>query len=327
MIASSRFQVLTLLISLCLLNGCAASHTQDAVITPTNDTQANADITDNGHSIAPSDGGTPMDANAMSTPDEAFEATERLVQMPENAQDAFNDQEKGDQPTDKLATAPEELIPPSQDDDAELAENTSEPSKDTLPAKPRVPVLPKNTRQVDEGYWVGSLPEYWNIDALKEKKIKLIITATRLSPEMKIVNEHIDELKIKHLILPFGSKFPKTSRFYQTVLKYSPDETYIHCDHGGDRTGVFLAYLLVARHGWTLPRALLAVLYPSPSDIKGLTEILNKRGYTVEQADIDQYVGIYSATKNGGGGGLKVRNADYKKLVNTMIDKLEASKH
>ncbi len=183
--------------------------------------------------------------------------------------------------------------------------------------------LPKNARQVKEGYWIGSVPHVQNIDALYAKRIRLIITATRKTDEMLAANKRMEELGIEHIVIPFGGKFPKPSRFYKSALKFSPASTYIHCDHGGDRTGAMLAYMLVVRHHWTVTHALLSVLFPGETDLNGLKNILKKRGYSITDSDINEYLGIYSASKNGGGGGLKVRSDDYKKLINTMIDAIE----
>lgn len=184
-------------------------------------------------------------------------------------------------------------------------------------------VLPKNTRQVGEGYWIGSLPSAGNVDALYAHRVKLVITATRTKEDLTPLNKRLEELGMKHLMLPFGSKFPKPSRFMSIVSRYAPDRIFIHCDHGGDRSGALVAFLLVKKHNWKLQHALLAVLNPSPTDVKGLTDVLAKRGYAITQSDIDKYLGIYSASTNGGGGGLKVRSDDYKKLINTMIDMVE----
>lgn len=183
--------------------------------------------------------------------------------------------------------------------------------------------LPKNARQVKEGYWIGSVPHVQNIDALYAKRIRLIITATRKTDDMLAANKRMAELGITHIVIPFGGKFPKPSRFYKSALKFSPASTYIHCDHGGDRTGAMLAYMLVVRHQWTVPHALLSVLFPGETDLNGLKNLLEKRGYSISDSDINKYLGIYSASKNGGGGGLKVRSDDYKKLINTMIDAIE----
>ncbi len=183
--------------------------------------------------------------------------------------------------------------------------------------------LPRNTRQITEGYWIGGIPTVQNIDALYKKHIRLIISATRVSSEFEPVKKHIAELGIKHIILPFGGKFPKSSAFYQAVLKVSPENTYIHCDHGGDRSGALLAFLLVKRHNWSIPHALMAVLFPGKNDINGLKKVLADRGYPIQESELNQYVGIYSGARNGSGGGLKVRSENYKKLINTLIDALE----
>jgi len=188
---------------------------------------------------------------------------------------------------------------------------------------PPATTLPRNTRQIAEGYWIGGIPTVRNIDALYNKHIRLIISATRVSAEFEPVKQHIAELGIKHIILPFGGKFPKSTAFYQTVLKFLPEHTYIHCDHGGDRSGSLLAYLLVKRHSWSIQHALLAVLFPGENDIKGMKKVLVDRGYSVSDSEVTQYAGIYSGARNGSGGGLKVRSDDYKKLVNTLIDALE----
>ena len=76
-------------------------------------------------------------------------------------------------------------------------------------------------------------------------------------------------------------------------------------------------------HGWTIPRALLAVAFPGPRDAQKLVELLRSRGFVLEQSEIDAFLGMYSAENNGGYGGLKVRSDGYVKLINTMIDAAE----
>ena len=58
----------------------------------------------------------------------------------------------------------------------------------------------------------------------------------------------------------------------------------------------------------------------------GLRNVLKRRGYATDQADIDAYLGIYSPEKNGGYGGLKVRSMDYIRLIHTTIDAMEQTK-
>ncbi len=263
--------------------------------------------------------------------DSGPQCTEEDSQLPESDDSTLSDPEKPE-----LQTAESDASTTSEPNlDSEnirkysqiiasesLRVTTNAVANGIKPAK--VPLdLPKNTRQVSEGHWLGSMPQAQNVDALYARKIRLVITATRKQNDLEAANTRMQELGITHIVLPFGGKFPKPSRFYKTVIKFQPEHTFIHCDHGGDRSGAMLAYLLVARHHWSIQHALLAVLNPGQTDVNGLTKVLEDRGYTITQSDINRYLGIYSATYNGGGGGLKVRSDDYKKLINTLIDAIE----
>ncbi len=181
--------------------------------------------------------------------------------------------------------------------------------------------MPKNARQTSEGYWVGSQPSPKEIDELYARNIRLVITAAAMDSEtLRAVRGKLRSYGMKHINIPFGGRFPNPKSFYGTVRSYRPDQIYIHCEHGGDRSGALLAYLLIIDHGWTIPRAFLAVAFPGKSDSGKLIDILQNRGFQIEQPDIDAYLGIYSAETNGGYGGLKVRSPGYVKLINTTID-------
>lgn len=181
--------------------------------------------------------------------------------------------------------------------------------------------MPKNARQTPEGYWVGSQPSPKEIDELYARNIRLVITAAAMDSEtLRAVRGKLRAYGMKHINIPFGGRFPNPKSFYGTVRGYRPDQIYIHCEHGGDRSGALLAYLLIIDHGWTIPHAFLAVAFPGKSDSGKLIDILQNRGFQIEQPDIDGYLGIYSAETNGGYGGLKVRSPGYVKLINTTID-------
>ncbi len=184
--------------------------------------------------------------------------------------------------------------------------------------------LPKNTRQTQEGYWVGSNPSLSEIRALHARNVKLIVTLTPVFDPDGSLKANLEALGMTHINIPFGGQFPRPTRFYQRMLAFEPHETYIHCEHGGDRTGAFLAYMLVMRHDWSVQRAFLSVLHPL--DVSRLRNVLKRRGYATDQADIDAYLGIYSPEKNGGYGGLKVRSMDYIRLIHTTIDAMEQTK-
>lgn len=199
--------------------------------------------------------------------------------------------------------------------------NTQAEGEEKLPAYDG---LPKNTRQTQEGYWVGSNPSLSEIRALHARNVKLIVTLTPVFDPDGSLKTHLKALGMTHINIPFGGQFPRPTRFYQRMLAFEPWETYIHCEHGGDRTGAFLAYMLVMRHDWSVQHAFLSVLHPG--DVSKLRSVLKTRGYATEQADIDAYLGIYSPEKNGGYGGLKVRSKDYVRLIQTTITAMERAK-
>lgn len=174
--------------------------------------------------------------------------------------------------------------------------------------------MPRNTRHLKEGYWIGSLPDISNILSMKEHGIKIILTVTNTKRSWIPVKNKIKELGIEHIIIPVGSRFPKDTTFYDTLLNYDPNEIFIHCDHGADRSGTFIAYLLARRNHWTIQRALLAMVSPNKVDVNGLKFVLKQNGYEVTEEDFS-IASIYSGPQ----GGLKVRNEGYQRLVATML--------
>lgn len=182
--------------------------------------------------------------------------------------------------------------------------------------------MPKNTRHLKEGYWIGALPDINNIQPMKDHGIKIILTVTNPKRSWNPVKQKIQELEIEHIIVPIGSNFPKATSFYNKLLEYEPNEIFVHCDHGADRSGTIIAYLLARRNHWAIQRALLAMVNPSKVDVNELKKVLKQYGYEITQEDL-QFSSIYSGSSNGGFGGLKVRNEDYKRLVFTMLDVLE----
>ena len=182
--------------------------------------------------------------------------------------------------------------------------------------------LPKNSRQTKEGYWLGSMPDPSELEELAARNVKLILTVStvpkRELPDMK---KAIQDLDLTQVYIPFGSKFPHPDRFMPIVRNYPPEQIYIHCEHGSDRTGAVLAYILIDRHQWPVPKALYSVLLPAENDIRTLTYILHDSGYNFNLNTYRDMIGIYSAERNDGYGGMKVRNetGNYINLIRTLI--------
>ena len=175
--------------------------------------------------------------------------------------------------------------------------------------------LPRNTRHITEGYWIGSFPNEDNIKSLHSHNIKLIITVTYVNSSFDRVKSLINNLSINHLYIPIGSKFPKISQSQlATISSYYPNEIFVHCDHGADRSGIFIAYLLIKFHNYSVPRALLSVI--NKNDVSALKKILSDHYYIITDDDL-LYTSIYS-----GNGGLKIRGESYIRLVTTFLHSL-----
>lgn len=187
--------------------------------------------------------------------------------------------------------------------------------------------LPKNTRQTEEGYWLGSRPNALDIEEFHARGVQLVLTLSVIPRrELATLQETIQRLGMKHIYLPFGSKFPASSKFMPDVMSYRPEQILIHCEHGSDRTGAMIAFILAARHGWPIQKALFSAILPSTSDINALSRILQSRGYAVNTEEFEPIIGMYSAEKNGGYGGMKVRTdgGNYYRLVESTITRREA---
>lgn len=177
--------------------------------------------------------------------------------------------------------------------------------------------LPRNTRQIAEGYWVGGAPNAADIEALHERGITLILSAVRVAPSVQAA---CDRLDIRRVAVRFGSTFRVGRRVLEATNGVDPSEIFIHCTHGGDRAGSILAYLLAVRHGWPADHAILAVAFPGHNDLRRLIELMEGEGLEITPEESAEFAGVYSGASNGGHGGLKVRGESYVNLVNTLLE-------
>ncbi len=184
--------------------------------------------------------------------------------------------------------------------------------------------LPKNSRQTNEGYWLGSQPMAEDVEELDARNIKLVLTlATIPRKQLVPLQAAFAEKNIEQVYLPFGSRFPNPDSFMPQIMKYEPSQIFIHCAHGSDRTGAVLAYILIARHHWDIAKALYAVIQPSTCNIRKLDEILTRRGFKIDASDFNDIAGMYSPENNGGYGGMKVcaDTGNYLNLIDSLITK------
>jgi len=208
-------------------------------------------------------------------------------------------------------TAPTLIDPP--------VEPVATPTLRRLERPSRSPVIvePPAARQMKEGYWLGAMLEPEHVPWLSATGIRVVLSAVR--PSHKTL-EMLARWGIEDVSVPMSSSFRHSDVILAVADSYEPSEIFIHCRHGADRTGAIAAFLLVVRHGWSIPDAFFSVLYRDQSDIDGLTDVLAHYGFVEARPIDDPSIGFYSVTAAGGVGGLKVRNARYARLVETTLD-------
>lgn len=195
-----------------------------------------------------------------------------------------------------------------------------------LPAPPSLepPSLPAG-RQLPQGYWLGAMIGPKDVPSLAALGVRAVISAVDPGEE---THAALLAAGISHYRIPLGSRFRYAETIDEVASHYPADEIYVHCRHGADRTGAIAAYLLVTRHGWSIPDALYAMVYPSERDLEGLAEVLAEHGELDPRgvrAIGDADVGQFSLSGAGVGvGGMKVRNERYARLVVTVIEAMRS---
>lgn len=177
------------------------------------------------------------------------------------------------------------------------------------------------TRQLHEGYWLGAMIDVRDVPGLARLGVRLVISA--VDPGDATARA-LEDAGIEQLLVPIGSRFRHAQEILEAVARYRPDEVFIHCRYGADRTGAIAAFLLVMRHGWLIPDAFYSVLYPTDIDAAGLAEVLARYDIPDPRDPADPTVGYYSVSAAGGTGGLKTRSSQYAELVETTIDAIES---
>ncbi len=181
---------------------------------------------------------------------------------------------------------------------------------------------PPASRQLTEGYWLGARFDQNHVPAMKEMGVEVVLSAVAPSDATL---DALREAGIEQVYIPIGSTFRHAPVILETTGRYRPDQVFIHCQHGVDRTGAIAAFLLVTRHGWPVSDALYSMVNPSETDVSGLARVLDRYGLADPRSAGDPGVGTYSLTGAGVGyGGMKVRSENYVRLVSTAIEAMAA---
>jgi len=176
-------------------------------------------------------------------------------------------------------------------------------------------------RQTQEGYYLGCIPD--NLGMVQELPflgVRLVLSAVH--PPDKILEE-FKKHNIKQVEVLMGSTFRHADKILEESGKYPPEQIFIHCQHGADRTGCIAAFLLCLRHSWSIPDAFYSVLYRNPKDLLALAEILESKFGIKDYRHMDNpTVGFYSHSACGLLGGLKARSETYQKLISSTIKEI-----
>lgn len=180
--------------------------------------------------------------------------------------------------------------------------------------------LPPSARQTREGYWLGAMIGPEDVPTLSRLGIRVVLSAHQ--PDEETV-QLLEDLGIEQVSVPMSDTFQHAETLLEVAERYAPDEIFVHCWHGADRTGVIAAFLLVIRNGWTIPDAFYSVLAPTPDDAAGLAQILAAYDLPDYRAPGDPSVGFYSVAATGANGGLKAHARGYVQLISTTLDAIE----
>ncbi len=121
--------------------------------------------------------------------------------------------------------------------------------------------------QVEPYLFRGGAPSDNGLKRLKDMGVKTIIDF-RVNPGMSLHEQLVCQaLGIRYIHLPTGNLWPKAEAedtFMRTVTEAANDPgrapVFVHCAHGTDRTGFFVADWRVKHDGWPLPKAIAEMM-------------------------------------------------------------------
>jgi len=163
------------------------------------------------------------------------------------------------------------------------------------------------------------MPEPKDIPWLYGAGIRRLLSA--VSPAREL------EERFEVVSVPMGSTFRHAGKILEHTWEIPPRQILIHCQHGADRTGCILAFLLCVKHEWNIADAFYSVLYKSPRDCSALAELLKGLDIQGTRYSDDPSVGFYGLAACGLPGGLKARSKNYQKLILSTIEKIKEERN
>lgn len=116
-----------------------------------------------------------------------------------------------------------------------------------------------NYHQVEDWFFRGAQPREEGLAYLAEQGIGTVINLRWKGRDVNWEKEIVEKsgMKFIHIALNYWT-LPRADHFDEflhCIDDVAQRPVFVHCYHGADRTGLFVALYRIARCGWTLERA------------------------------------------------------------------------
>jgi tyrosine-protein phosphatase SIW14 len=118
-----------------------------------------------------------------------------------------------------------------------------------------------NMGKISEHLFRGAQPDISNLVELKKRGITTIVDLRSESFHTRqLERAHAESLGLRFVSIPVGGFSNPTSKqlaqFFSLLRQTPPENVFIHCHFGEDRTGVFIAAYRIAFEKWSADQAL-----------------------------------------------------------------------
>jgi protein tyrosine/serine phosphatase len=136
------------------------------------------------------------------------------------------------------------------------------PSSDSSPAIAQKISLPgiSNVGKISNSLFRGAQPELSHLDELKKLGVNTIVDLRLESSQTRErERQQAESLGMRFVSIPVGGFSTPTSaqlaEFFSLFRATPPQNIFVHCEFGKDRTGVFIASYRIAFDHWTPDQA------------------------------------------------------------------------
>lgn len=114
-----------------------------------------------------------------------------------------------------------------------------------------------NLYQVSEHLYRGSKPDLKGFGELKKLGVKTVVNLEVFHSDRKKIKQSKTGLAYEHLFVNvFKMSDAQIVRFLKIVTDKNKTPVFVHCYHGSDRTGTFVAAYRIVVQGWTKEAAI-----------------------------------------------------------------------